>query len=130
MSSGSRTPWTARAAGARTGLAGPQPVPAGWFLSLTFCNGGPSASFVTSVSERTGEAAGTDPRFTRSTGKCVGNEDVAAGGDIGRLEGFRAVLKQNPTWLGLEAKAVGEGTVGRSTVHIGPASWQASRSTG
>lgn len=50
----------------------------------------------------------------------VGSEGVVAGVDVGRLEGFRAGLKQNPTWLGLEAKAVWEGTMGRSTVHIGP----------
>jgi len=42
--------------------------------------------------------------------------------NIEKLEGFRTFLKDNPekALLKLEARAVYEGQVGRSTVHIGP----------
>lgn len=42
--------------------------------------------------------------------------------DIGKLEGFRDFLKENPDKgkLRLQAKAIYEGQVGRSIVHIGP----------
>ncbi len=42
--------------------------------------------------------------------------------NIEKLEGFRTFLKENPekARLKLEARAIYEGQVGRSTVHIGP----------
>ncbi len=42
--------------------------------------------------------------------------------NIEKLEGFRTFLKENPekAILKLEARAIYEGQVGRSTVHIGP----------
>ena len=46
--------------------------------------------------------------------------EIVAGMDLGKLEAFRAALKESPITLGLEAKAVWEGHSGRSTVHIGP----------
>ena len=46
--------------------------------------------------------------------------EIVAGMDLGKLEAFRAALKDSPVTLGLEAKAIWEGHSGRSTVHIGP----------
>jgi uncharacterized OsmC-like protein len=46
--------------------------------------------------------------------------DTAHGLDLGKLEAFRDSLARQPVRLGLEASAVWEGELGRSTVHIGP----------
>lgn len=46
--------------------------------------------------------------------------NIVAGMDLGKLEAFRAALKDSPVTLGLEANAIWEGHSGRSTVHIGP----------
>lgn len=45
---------------------------------------------------------------------------VVAGVDVEKLERFREGLEQEQVWLGLEARALWEGKMGHSTVHIGP----------
>lgn len=45
---------------------------------------------------------------------------IVAGVDIAKLEEFRDAQGKNPVTLGLEAKAIWEGEMGRATVHIGP----------
>lgn len=44
---------------------------------------------------------------------------IVAGVDTGKLEEFRKAQKTDPVILGLEAKALWEGEMGRATVHIG-----------
>ncbi len=50
----------------------------------------------------------------------MGDNNIVAGVDTNKLEEFRRAQKADPVSLGLEAKAVWEGEMGRSTVHIGP----------
>lgn len=45
---------------------------------------------------------------------------IVAGVNTGKLEEFRKAQKTDPVILGLEAKALWEGVMGRATVHIGP----------
>lgn len=46
--------------------------------------------------------------------------EIIAGVDTSKLEEFRSAQKSNPVILGLKAKALWEGEMGRATVHIGP----------
>ncbi len=46
--------------------------------------------------------------------------NIIDGVDTGKLEEFRKAQKVDPVSLGLEAKALWDGEMGRSTVHIGP----------
>ncbi len=46
--------------------------------------------------------------------------NIIGGVDTGKLEEFRKAQKTDPVSLGLEAKALWDGEMGRSTVHIGP----------
>ena len=46
--------------------------------------------------------------------------NIIDGVDTGKLEEFRKAQKADPVSLGLEAKAVWDGEMGRSNVHIGP----------
>ena len=48
------------------------------------------------------------------------NNGIVDGVDTAKLEEFRKALDKDPVTLGLEAKAVWDGEMGRSTVHIGP----------
>lgn len=48
------------------------------------------------------------------------NNGIVNGVDTAKLEEFRKSLDKDPVSLGLEAKAVWDGEMGRSTVHIGP----------
>ncbi|MFQ5879089.1 MAG: OsmC family protein [Dehalococcoidia bacterium] len=50
----------------------------------------------------------------------MAERQIVAGVDVAKLEAFRGSLKEKPTSLGLSARAVWEGEMGRSTVHIGP----------
>ncbi len=47
-------------------------------------------------------------------------ETIVAGVDVEKLESFRQALGREQIWLGLEARAIWEGKMGHSTVHIGP----------
>ncbi len=46
--------------------------------------------------------------------------EIIAGVNTSKLEEFRSAQKSNPVVLGLKAKALWEGEMGRATVHIGP----------
>lgn len=46
--------------------------------------------------------------------------EIIAGVDTSKLEEFRSAQKSNPVILGLKAKALWDGEMGRATVHIGP----------
>jgi uncharacterized OsmC-like protein len=46
--------------------------------------------------------------------------EIIAGVDTSKLEEFRTAQKSTPVILGLKAKALWEGEMGRATVHIGP----------
>jgi uncharacterized OsmC-like protein len=46
--------------------------------------------------------------------------EIIAGVDTSKLEEFRNAQKSNPVNLGLKAKALWEGEMGRAIVHIGP----------
>ncbi len=50
----------------------------------------------------------------------MGEGRIVAGVDIGKLEEFRKAQATDPVSLGLEAKALWEGEMGRATVHVGP----------
>lgn len=45
---------------------------------------------------------------------------IVAGVDTAKLEEFRTAQRKDPVTLGLKAKALWEGEMGRATVHIGP----------
>ncbi len=45
---------------------------------------------------------------------------IVAGVDTGKLEEFRSAQQTDPVTLGLKAKALWEGEMGRAIVHIGP----------
>jgi uncharacterized OsmC-like protein len=45
---------------------------------------------------------------------------IIAGVDTSKLEGFREAQREDPVNLGLSAKAIWEGDMGRASVHIGP----------
>ncbi len=45
---------------------------------------------------------------------------IVAGVDTGKLEEFRSAQQKDPVTLGLKAKALWEGEMGRAIVHIGP----------
>lgn len=44
---------------------------------------------------------------------------IVAGVDIAKLEEFRSAQSKDPVTLGLKAKAIWEGEMGRATVHVG-----------
>ncbi len=48
------------------------------------------------------------------------NKGIVDGVDTAKLEEFRKAQQTDPVSLGLEAKALWDGEMGRSTVHIGP----------
>lgn len=48
------------------------------------------------------------------------NKGIVDGVDTAKLEEFRKAQQTEPVSLGLEAKAMWDGEMGRSTVHIGP----------
>ncbi|MEE8346860.1 MAG: OsmC family protein [Dehalococcoidia bacterium] len=45
---------------------------------------------------------------------------IVAGVDTAKLEEFRTAQRKDPVKLGLKAKALWEGEMGRATVHVGP----------
>ena len=46
--------------------------------------------------------------------------EIIDGVDLSKLEGFRSAIQKEPITLGLKAKALWDGEMGRATVHIGP----------
>ena len=46
--------------------------------------------------------------------------EIIDGVDTSKLEGFRSAIQKEPLTLGLKAKALWDGEMGRATVHIGP----------
>lgn len=50
----------------------------------------------------------------------MSEQRIIAGVDTAKLEDFRKAQKENPVNLGLSAKAIWEGEMGRANIHIGP----------
>jgi uncharacterized OsmC-like protein len=50
----------------------------------------------------------------------MADDGIVSGVDAAKLEAFRSSQRENPVTLGLEAKALWEGEMGRANVHIGP----------
>ncbi len=48
------------------------------------------------------------------------DNEIVAGVDTAKLEAFRNAQRENPVTLGLKARALWDGEMGRATVHIGP----------